>query len=1477
MLERMMSKVLCREYVTASRTACPRRRGSALILVMTLLGILFVTGVVFLKTMSFEARIISAEQEQERDDAGIGAVFEELGTILRQGMVDLPGTPFGDAPLGTSLNGYAELPGVHNLFAPIEPYWTSASPPQLVFEWLTDVNSLINGPHDGSWLRNLKSEQVNSGAAEGINTTWLSGVEQSFPPPPNTAITIYPVDSDGDGVTDTLQFPIRESATAQGLGFSNLQIEELAEQLNIPTNPGGQVYLGLRIVAHGGLVNLNESHPELIKSALGLPQEYLLTYDPDPRNWGFYFSHSPTRSAIDDQPGQRWYSPWLEEATLRRRVLLPPRVLLPSLLHGNPHLNPETSPDTNVFGGADMPTKLFPPLLDDPYDFGFETVYEGRHRYTPFSMQMVAGNWVDPYKPGDPNSPPLWAVRMEPFTDYNYADKLLSKAYDRRHLVTTVSYDGLLSRGAWWHGFDAAGNPTRTDILEKMHAANLAADDPAEACNNIYVPFEYPDYPHSIVDNCNCPTRPTCRFDQRKGRLLLSLPWLDKLTDPVIREHLIHDVFMMLLMNARGPYWDPITNIADCTADDSLEWDYVRLVCVDRVLRQPRRWARISRTAASLTANLLDFMDFDLVCRGGSKDGVGCHTDGDCYACVGGSYGLKPCTTDDDCPGGNCNTAPTCVSECYGGSNAGQPCRTDSDCSGGVCLDQNIPTRVALRSFDFDEKRCAGGADAGQLCTANADCDNRTCLTTAGWEFGTGKCNGGPNDAQPCLTAAECPYGGTCDAWLFPVQYVYGLERQPYITEVATAADGDHVVARAVEIFNPYDVDIAQDADGDGISDYWLAEGDPRVPSIPLNYDLPAGKFAVIRTDLGNAFLLGASGSAIGTTGWVYDASPPLGLFENGWTIYLVRRITYPGDATATNIVVDQFTVNGANIGKADPRGGSTSPPYGPDVYAMQRMVPDPTVPPLRSIWTATVPDAGEGSMGTHNLGGWNTHTNTNIRPVEVNFANMGRFGTDPTYPSDVGTFPTTGSLLLLMRHANRSSADYDPAFPDRNLAFTAWLDDVTTWVEIDPATGAAVQRSLSETTQIDNGRMPVFDVGEVADPNPLLPLELRKRYAHHVHPATGACCLPSPAPCVETIAPLCPAGVDFWLGATCTTNACTTKRDMPGDLPTLPWGQLVFDYFTALPLSSPGPYGNPTGDRNFAPARADSIPRVDLNGLRVHGRININAAPWTVLSGLPLVPRDRLPAAFRFTTKRFALNTTLCVGGLHHGAVCEVDADCDRGTCPPIPAGQAIPIGQALAQAIVAYREARAVDDGSGENRTGDYGTGAAATGMIGEFPHGWDVSIPPLVRRGTGFMTVGELANVRHLGASSMQCILPEMPPCSVQPIDGYNRYSFYRVDAGMIADGATDLDYVSAIALLVSLGDWVTVRSDVFTIYGTLRGEGDRAISDDVQRARDVDTRALRFQETVDRLPVFLGEAAPVVIGERVLTKYVDVRND
>jgi hypothetical protein len=1316
-----------------------------LVLVMTLLSVLFVIGIAFLATMNFEAEMIGAQQQRDRNRVSVGAVFDEFGSSLRAGLMVAPGVPFGGKPVGESLAGFAQLPGVHNLAAPIEPYETADG--RFVFPSITDARSLSKaGPHDGWWWRALRKYEVHNLPVEGIvavdanipGRSWLSGVPliavRTDPNdvPLGPTVDIVPVDADGDGISDTLQFPLRDPASnsQQGLGFSRAQVASVARQLNTASNPTGEVYLGLRVIAHGGMVNLNESHPNLIANVFDIGVDVLKNRANGPEV-GF-FKHRPS---FPDPREQAFYTPLLEEPILRRRGLLLPRVIAPSLLHGNALLDP----DTDSFGDADMWMMLFPPRRNDPFNVGFETVYEGRHTYTPFT-------------PDDYDSvadAPVWPLRMEPFT--SYAADANGEAYDRRHLVTTISYDDLLSRGG-------TGGPGGRDLLALMRQANQAVDPGLECPNPL--PFEYADYPHDMPNRTKpndegdeCDTDNTCRdyclFDSRKGRLLLSLPWLDEAADAGfderLRNRLIHDVFFLLVRNASGPYWDDIDCSAGgtdgvCPGGEFCDMNLNPPLCVDLMTRQRHSLSMISRTAASLTANLIDYMDFD-----------------------------------------------------------------DSDGDG---VDDNTPTPIALRSFDFDDPGPVGGR--------------------LGW-----LCQGGVNNGQPCDGATDCLGGGALCLPTVEAPVVYGLERQPFITEVATQISPGPIPPPAVidwgvELFNPYQVDIDL---GNG---YFLVEINGTAAGyftrneIPLSGIIPAGQFIAFVTSAGGMFATLTGTPGVGRIVTLPAATPLR--FENGWIIYLVRNVDYPdpgipGGSITTSVVLDQFSVSGSTIGV--PILG----PLGPTV-SMQRAVAADV------FWKAPVP-IGDAEVPGETLGTWNGD-DAALRPVEVNFANTGSFTRPHPADADFGTdqglgvaFPTTGSLLLLTRHANRQLSEEEYT-QTTDLAFTTWLDDVTV---VD---GVAIR----EDAQIDNGRMPLFDTGGPS---------LGGRYAHHVHPAMGACCRPGNV-CVEVFRLECDTlGGDFFIGAGCSTDTCEARHDAPGGVRNLPWGQFVFDYFTALPLSSVGPYTNPDpADIDFEPGVPESIPRVDLDGLRVHGRIDINAAPWKVLAGLPLMPMERFPKAFRDKIETFAGAGRVCHGGGNDGLPCENDGNCGlNGVCA------AASVGDALAQGIVAYRELREVVPGG--IFTGNYGDPGNASNRD------WEAAAPAF-RRGTGFLTVGELANVRHGDAAATP--VAGLPPW----------YSLYRSDAGMIGNAdPNEQDYVSAIAVLASLGDWMTVRSQVFTVYGVIRGEGDPEIGDPLEQARDVDSRALRFQETVDRLPTFFGEPVPVRIGERVIRRYSDVGND
>ena len=566
-------------------------------------------------------------------------------------------------------------------------------------------------------------------------------------------------------------------------------------------------------------------------------------------------------------------------------------------------------------------------------------------------------------------------------------------------------------------------------------------------------------------------------------------------------------------------------------------------------------------------------------------------------------------------------------------------------------------------------------------------------------------------------------------------EVVYGLERQPYITELysyvkcGTSAE----FSFAVELYNPYNKAI-------DLAGYTLA-------------DAKTGAFRPCSsgTDVQrlNAGLSGTIDAKSFVTFYASEHNPPdgvaggadpvralggVGFGAGNWGVrfdsVIQLKRTVPGPAGNVQIVVDEFDVSQADedadqLGEPG-EGSGWGATEDPQKVSVER---DTTTSGVGvSNWRFVVPQAS-GSTGGHSLStNPSTYVDASIRPVQIDFADASTSGI-------TRIFPTTGTLLLLCRYAN--------------------IDPNATTVTPRPFTAALA----ANYTKVDNGHLPIFDDG------------------------TG----------------------NNWADATAG----------PFNL-NIPWGQLIFEYFTALPLSNKYEYEDPATFDIDNPATFQ--PTVDQGGIRVHGRVDINAAPWKLLRGLPMLPREafvHLPgdgSAGTIEKKIFdAANLSLSVG-------------------------EATPIGASLAQTIVAYREARDVTTNGGADYTSDF-----------DFSDGG-----ARFRQGTGFLTVGELANVRASATS----------PAASRPI-------MYDIDAGALStlDPADD-DFVKVAAKLITLGDWVTTRSHVFTIYGTIRGSGTKSA---------VDRKALRFQETLDRMPSMFGGPLPQRIGQPVVGAYSDARSN
>ncbi len=554
---------------------------------------------------------------------------------------------------------------------------------------------------------------------------------------------------------------------------------------------------------------------------------------------------------------------------------------------------------------------------------------------------------------------------------------------------------------------------------------------------------------------------------------------------------------------------------------------------------------------------------------------------------------------------------------------------------------------LMLRNVDFNGDGIASAGDSGLIATTAA------ALTANLIDFAD-------SDDIPTAVDARIPINGMAIG-----NTAYGLERQPFITEVYYDAGPPAVYA--VELYNPYDVAITLGNTYSLKVTNGAGESQSPFTSIP---SIGANSFLVIYGD---------TRPSGGT-----DPIPKFN-FNLGTPVQLIRTVNYSGGPQ--DIILDEMKAPGGSGG------------IGGGVRSVQRH--------SRSDkrWLAPLPYVVQSPPNPSSLRQHAFRLTENVpaelRPVEVQFANSGNMAT---------AYPTTGSLLLLCRYANAGAAP-----------FTASLDSPV----VD-------EFGVFARNKIDNGRMPVFDTSNQG--------------------------LAVPATSPMSLA--------------------------------IPWGQLVFDYFTVLPLEH-----DP-----LVPGYDPQLPHVDQGGLRVHGRIDINAAPWTVLAGLPLVPADsfaQFPATFASKIVTAAALDTLN------------------------PAA-ATPIGAELAQSIVGYREARKITDAVSGDSTADYGTAR--------------------LRGGTGFLTVGELANVR-----------------------GADTNAGFNIDSAV---GSAADDYVSAVAVLVSLGDWVTTKSHVFTIYGTLRGAGEKS---------KVDEKAVRFQETVDRLPSFFDNRLPRRIGPRTVGAYTQADRD
>ncbi|MGQ9651635.1 MAG: hypothetical protein ACUVXJ_16130 [Phycisphaerae bacterium] len=307
-----------------------------------------------------------------------------------------------------------------------------------------------------------------------------------------------------------------------------------------------------------------------------------------------------------------------------------------------------------------------------------------------------------------------------------------------------------------------------------------------------------------------------------------------------------------------------------------------------------------------------------------------------------------------------------------------------------------------------------------------------------------------------------------------------------------------------------------------------------------------------------------------------------------------------------------------------------------------------------------------------------------------------------------------------------------------------------------------------------------------------------------------------------------------------------------------LPWGQLAFEYFTALPMEelardvepltpglqrlmdSPdyvneyaavdGAWNNPAMARfiNYPVMMPVSQASSPL-GPRVQGRIGIGNAPWWVLDGLPVLP-DAMPGTINAIPSN--LPSSSAVAGL---PVPEIEAqrlDPPLHTThpasmagawfvhdlidekyaiavppytvvPPSPPADMPSISPRLAQYMVSYREQRPV-------------------GAV-------EAVYPDRI----GFATAGEICNV----LTKVQLGNLKHPNTNHDINEIHTLQDWRRWEDSNNERPFSYLGYLQLVTPIARMQDWMTVKNHVFTIYATIQSSGQPPVT-------------VRTQVTVDR---------------------------
>jgi hypothetical protein len=335
----------------------------------------------------------------------------------------------------------------------------------------------------------------------------------------------------------------------------------------------------------------------------------------------------------------------------------------------------------------------------------------------------------------------------------------------------------------------------------------------------------------------------------------------------------------------------------------------------------------------------------------------------------------------------------------------------------------------------------------------------------------------------------------------------------------------------------------------------------------------------------------------------------------------------------------------------------------------------------------------------------------------------------------------------------------------------------------------------------------------------------------------------------------------------------CKDLDDIQGRLDQ-PWGQLIFDYFTALPLEElVRPLAVFSGARLIDSGNYDADydilfpgypviePSTDHLGASVRGRININSASWWVLDGLPTLP-DASPNTLGTTWPATGILTGVPVAEI-------ISPRLDRFTAPLYPTAALTdaterPAARFLDMTIDDINQTTALEPPF-VNSANLSPTLARYLVSHREFNRPInDPTYGPIQGSNSlnapGYVTVGAICDVLwNLPVSDLEYVGTSLP--ASQTIDQLRRW--FDPNPPNSRPFAY-LGYLQLVAPIVRLQDWVTVKSHVFTVYATISTTGDPRID-------------LRTQVTVDRTRCLYSSDLPARIAETEPIAYTNALDD